>query len=133
MICFSVTLLKVLPETSENLVKNLRRGGVLATLAQQLKGHIGCSILESDITTDLYLVIRYWQSKYDYFESEMSPIGIFLADVLDRLAYHHSTLGPFTFPPPETLVTEALLSEAMIDAASAESLAEVDSAELVRN
>jgi hypothetical protein len=131
MICFVVTLVKILPDTAPHVIKALRRNGLLAQL-KQAPGYISTSILESDLTNDLYLVIDFWESKYDFFESEMSPIGIVLDDVLRRLAYHHSTLGPFTFPPPETLA-EAAVSEAMIDAASAESLAEVDSAELVRN
>jgi hypothetical protein len=113
------------------VIKALRHNGLLAQL-KQAPGYISTSILESDVTNDLYLVIDFWQSKYDYFESEMSPIGIFLADVLDRLAYDHSTLGPFTFPPPETFA-EALASEAMVDADSAESQADVEDAELVRN
>ena len=106
--------------------------GVLATLAQQLKGHMGTSILEADISTDLYLVIDHWQSPYDFFVGEISPIGIVLDDVLRRMAYDHSTLRPFSFPPPETLA-EALDSEAMVDADSAESQADLEDSELVRN
>jgi len=132
MICLSVRLVKVSPDISENLIKHLRRGGVLATLAQQLKGHMGTSILEADISTDLYLVIDHWQSPYDFFVGEISPIGIVLDDVLRRMAYDHSTLRPFSFPPPETLA-EALDSEAMVDADSAESQADLEDSELVRN
>ena len=82
------------------VVTALRRDGLLAELKKHIAGHIGCSILESDRTNDLYLVIDFWRSKYDFFESEILPSSIFLTGVLDRLAYQHCSVGPFSFPPP---------------------------------
>jgi hypothetical protein len=65
-------------------------------------------IFESDLTNELYLVIDFWESKYNFFESEISPSSIFLTGVLDRLAYQHFTFGPFSFPPtPAALKPES--------------------------
>ena len=99
MICYSIRLLRILPEKADHVVNALRRDGLFAELKKQIPGLIGCSILESDLTNDLYLVIDFWRSKYDFFESEISASSIFLAGVLDRLDYQNSTLGPFSFPP----------------------------------
>jgi hypothetical protein len=98
MVCYSIRLLKISPDKAGHVVRALRRDGMLAELKKEIPGHIGCSILESDLALDLYLVIDFWRSKYDFFESEISPCSIFLTAVLDRLAYQHSTLGPFSFP-----------------------------------
>jgi heme-degrading monooxygenase HmoA len=65
MICFVVTLVKIRPDTAPHVIKALRRNGFLAQL-KQAPGYISTSILESDLTNDLYLVIDFWQSKYDY-------------------------------------------------------------------
>ena len=100
MICYSIRLLKILPEKADHVVRALRQEGLFAELKKEIPGHIGCSILESDLTNDLYLVIDFWESKYDFFESEISPSSIFLTGVLDRLAYQHCAFGPFSFPPP---------------------------------
>ena len=132
MICYAVNLLEILPNTAPYVIKAMRRDGLLSELAKQMPGYIGTSILEGDLANNLYLVIDFWESKYDLFESEISPIGIFLADVLDRLAYRHSTLGPFSFPPPETSAQESV-SEGMIGTISEEFPAEAESAELVRD
>jgi hypothetical protein len=99
MICYSIRLLKILPDKADHVIRALRQEGLFAELKKQIPGHIGCSILESDLTNDLYLVIDFWESKYDFFESEISPSSIFLTGVLDRLAYEHLTFGPFSFPP----------------------------------
>ena len=109
MICYSIRLFKILPDKADHVVKALRQEGLFAELKKQIPGHIGCSILESDFTNDLYLVIDFWESKYDFFESEISPSGIFLAEVLERLAYQHFTFGPFSFPPsPDALTRESV-------------------------
>jgi antibiotic biosynthesis monooxygenase len=99
MICYSIRLLKILPDKADHVVKALRQEGLFAELKKEIPGHIGCSILESDLNNDLYLVIDFWESKYDFFESEISPSSIFLNGVLDRLAYQHFAFGPFSFPP----------------------------------
>ena len=105
MICYSIRLLKILPDKADHVIRALRHEGLLAELKKEIPGHIGCSILESDLTNDLYLVIDFWKSKYDFFESEISPSSIFLTGVLDRLAYQHFTAGPFSFPPsPHPLI-----------------------------
>jgi hypothetical protein len=106
MICYPLRLLKVLPDKADHMVRALRHDGLLAELKKQIPGHIGCSVLESDLTNDLYLVIDFWQSKYDFFESEISPSSVFLAGVLDRMAYQHSALGPFSFPPSPDALSE---------------------------
>lgn len=98
MICYSIRLLKILPNKAEYVVRALRRDGLLAELKKQVPGHIGCSTLEHGLSNDLYVVIDFWRSTYDFFESEISPSSDFLAGVLDRMAYEHSTLGPFSFP-----------------------------------
>jgi len=105
MICYSIRLLKILPDKADHVVRALRQEGLLAELKKGIPGHIGCSILESDLTNDLYLVIDFWESKYDFFESEISPSSIFLAGVLDRLAFQHFTFGPFSFPPSSGALT----------------------------
>jgi hypothetical protein len=99
MICYSIRLLKILPNKADHVVRALRQEGLFAELKKEIPGHIACSILESDLTNDLYLVIDFWESKYDFFESEISPSSVFLTGVLDRLAYQHFTFGPFSFPP----------------------------------
>jgi hypothetical protein len=109
MICYSIRLIKIRPDQADHVASALRRGGLLAELKKHIPGHIGCSVLESDLTNDLYLVIDFWQSKYDFFESEISPSSIFLSGVLDRIAYQHSTLGPFSFPPSQ----DGLLEESV--------------------
>ncbi|MGA7244380.1 MAG: hypothetical protein WBX19_14420 [Terracidiphilus sp.] len=128
MTCYSVTLLKILPDKAGHVVKALRREGLFAALKNEIPSHIGCSILEAEYTNDLYLVIDFWRSKYDFFESEISPTGIFLSDVLHRMAYQHATLGPFTFPPPDRS-TEDFASEPTM---TVESPVEVDAGEFVR-
>lgn len=125
MISYSIDLLKIRPGKAGHVVAALRRDGLFAELKKQILGHIGCSILESDLTSDLYLVIDFWQSKYDFFQSQISPGGVFLTSVLDRLAYEHSTLGPFSFPPsPDNLApfvqAIALKPEESTDAKSME-------------
>jgi hypothetical protein len=102
MISYSIRLLKILPDKADHVVRALRQEGLFAELKKEIPGHIGCSILESDLTNDLYLVIDFWESKYDFFESEISPSSILLTAVLDRLAYQHFTFGPFSFPPIPT-------------------------------
>ncbi len=105
MICYSIHLLNILPDKADHVIRALRQEGLFAELKKEIPGHNGCSILESDLTNDLYLVIDFWQSKYDYFESEISPSGKFLTGVLDRLAYQRLTFGPFSFPPsPHPLI-----------------------------
>ena len=75
------------------------------------------------------LVIDFWESKYDFFESEISPCSIFLAGVLDRLAYQHFTFGPFSFPPsPDALTRESVGRGINSDS---EALDEVETGELV--
>ncbi len=111
MICYSIRLLKILPDKAGHVVTALRRDGLFAELKKQVPGHIGCSILESDLTSDLYLVIDFWQSRYDFFESEISPSSIFLAGVLESLAYKHSTLGPFSFPPSPNALSETSVDQ----------------------
>ena len=54
MICYSIRLLKILPDKADHVVRALRQEGLLAELKKEIPGHIGCSILESDITNDLY-------------------------------------------------------------------------------
>ena len=66
MSCFSINLFTILPDSATHVITALRRGGLFAELKKQIPGHIGCSILESDLTTDLYLVIDFWQSPYDF-------------------------------------------------------------------
>ena len=105
MICYSIRMLKILPDKADHVVRALRQEGLLAELKKGIPGHIGCSILESDNTNDLYLVIDFWESKYDFFESETSLSSIFLAGVLDRLAFQHFTFGPFSFPPSPGALT----------------------------
>jgi heme-degrading monooxygenase HmoA len=73
MICYSIRLLKILPDKADHVVRALRQEGLFAELKKEIPGHIGCSILESDLTNDLYLVIDFWQSKYDYFEAKFRP------------------------------------------------------------
>jgi hypothetical protein len=99
MICYSLRLLKILPDKADHVVRAVRRDGLIAELKREIPGHIGCSILESALANDLYLIIDFWQSKYDFFESEISPSAVFLSEVVDRLAYEHSAFGPFSFPP----------------------------------
>lgn len=130
MICYSIRLLKLLPNKADNVVRALRQEGLLAELKKEIPGHIGCSILESDLTNDLYLVIDFWQSKYDFFESEISPTSNFLSGVLDTLAYQHCTIGPFSFPPPPGTLSRVSVSQ-RIDSES-EALDEVETRELVR-
>jgi hypothetical protein len=76
-------------------------------------------------------VIDFWQSQFDFFEAEISPLGIVLADALDRMAYRHSTLGPFSFPPSPDAIAEESVGNTT-ESTSAEFMAEVD-AELVRD
>ena len=129
MICYSIRLLKILPDKADHVVRALRQEGLFAELKKQIPGHIGCSILESDLTNDLYLVIDFWESKYDFFESEISPSSIVLAGVLDRLAYQHFTFGPFSFPPsPDALTRESVGRGINSDI---EASAEVETGELV--
>jgi hypothetical protein len=130
MICYSISLLKILPNKADHVVRALRHDGLLAELKKQIPGHIGCSVLESDLTNDLHLVIDFWRSKYDFFESETSPSSIFLAGVLDRMAYQHSILGPFSFPPPPDVLSDMSLDQEM-DSES-EVLHQVETLELVR-
>jgi hypothetical protein len=106
MICYSVTLLKISPTKADHVVRTLRREGLLAAFKREIPGHLGCSILESDLTNDLYLVIDFWATRYDFFESEISPTGIFLTGVLTKMAYMHAMLGLFTFPPPVASIEE---------------------------
>jgi hypothetical protein len=102
---------------------------LLAELKKEIPGHFGCSILESDLTNDQYLVIDFWESKYDFFESETSHSSIFLTGVLDRLAYQHCTFGPFSFPPsPDALTRESV--DQRIDSGS-EALGDVEAVDLV--
>jgi hypothetical protein len=109
MFCYSIRLLKILPDKAGHVIRALRQEGLLAELKKQIPGHIGCSIFESDLINDLYLVIDFWESKYDFFESEISPSSIFLTGVMDRLAYEHFTFGPFSFPPsPAGLAPESV-------------------------
>ena len=118
-----------LPDKADHVVRALRQEGLLAELKKQIPGHIGCSILESDLTHDLYLVIDFWESKYDFCESEISPSGIFLTGVLDRLAYQHFTFGPFSFPPsPGALIR---VSVGQGTNSESEALDEVETGELV--
>lgn len=131
MICYALTLIKVLPETAEVLIKNLRRNGTFYDLKKKLSGYIGTSILESDISNDL-LILDFFTTKYDLFESEISPIGIAPEDVLRRISCHYSTLGPFSFPPPDCSA-EKPVSEGMTGEDSAESEADVKDAELVHD
>jgi hypothetical protein len=126
MICYSIRLLRILPNHADYVVTALRQQGLLAELKKEIPGHIGCSILESDLTNDLYLVIDFWRSKYDFFESEISPTGIFLTGVLDRLAYQESTLGSFSFPPPPHAIASKGCSEV-------EESTEVEDEEFVRS
>jgi len=129
MICYSIRLLKILPEKADHVVRALRQEGLLAELKKGIPGHIGCSILESDLINNLYLVIDFWQSKYDFFESEISPSSIFLAGVLDRLAYQHFTFGPFSFAPsPGALTRVSVGQEANSES---EALDEIETGELV--
>jgi hypothetical protein len=107
MICYSIRLLKIQPDKADHVVRALRQEGLFAELKKEIQAHIGCSILESDITNDLYLMIDFWKSKYDFFESEISPSSIFLNGVLDRLAYQHFAFGPFSFPPPPAPLVRA--------------------------
>jgi hypothetical protein len=131
MICFAVKLLKISPDNVSYVVRALRRGGVWAELAKQMPGYMGTSILESD-ASDFYLVTESWKSKYDYFESEISPIGIFLSDVLHRMAYHYSSLGPFSFPPSAEATSEES-SSTRGETAPDEFSASVEDVQLVRN
>lgn len=109
MICYSLRLLKILPDKADNVVRALRQEGLLAELKKEIPGHIGCSILESDLTNDQFLVIDFWKSKYDFFESEISPSGIFLNGVLERLSYQHFSFGPFSFPQlPDAMASESV-------------------------
>ena len=109
MICYSIRLLKILPDKADHVVRALRQEGLFAELKKEIPGHIGCSILESDLTNDQYLVIDFWKSKYDFFESEFSPSSLFLNGVLVRLTYEHISFGPFSFPPsPNALPRESV-------------------------
>ncbi len=130
MICYSIRLLKILPDKADHVVRALRQEGLLAELKKQIPGHIGCSILESDLTNDLYLVIDFWESKYDFFESEISSSSVFLSGVLDRLAYQHFTFGPFSFPPAPAALTPESVGEG--SNSDSETLDEVEPVELVR-
>ncbi len=130
MICYSIRLLKILPDKADHVVRALRQEGLLAELKKEIPGHIGCSILESDLTTDLYLVIDSWESKYDFFASEISPSSIFLAGVLDRLAYEHFTFGPFSFPLPPAAQTPESVGEGI--SSDSGTLDKVEPVELVR-
>jgi hypothetical protein len=132
MICFAVKLLKISPDNVSCVVRALRHGGVWAELAKQMPGYMGTSILESDVASDFYLVTESWKSKYDYFESEISPIGIFLSDVLHRMAYHHCSLGPFSFPPSAEATSEESSSKRG-ETAPDEFSASVEDVQLVRN
>ena len=129
MICYSIRLLKILPDKADHVVRALRQEGLLAELKKGIPGHIGCSILESDLTNDLYLVIDFWESKYDFFESEISPYSIVLAEVLDRLAFQHFTFGPFSFPPSPGALTQASVVHGINSLSEASD--EVESGELV--
>lgn len=121
MICYSIRLLRISPEKAGHVVRALHREGLFAELKKQIPGHIGCSILESETANELYIVIDFWQSKYDFFESEISPGSIFLTGVLDRLAYQHSTLGPFSFPPlPDQLHQTSMGQEVRVRCGRAE-------------
>jgi hypothetical protein len=113
MICYSIRLLKILPDKADHVIKALRQEGLFAELKKEIPGHIGCSILESDLTNDLYLVIDFWESQHDFFESEISPSSIFLTSVLDRLAYQHLAFGPFSFPPPPAPLARESLGHGM--------------------
>jgi hypothetical protein len=129
MICYSIRLIKVWPNKADHVLRVLRREGLLAELKKQIPGHIGCSVLESDLTNDLYLVIDFWLSKYDFFESEISPTSIFLTGVLDRMAYQHSTLGPFSFPPDPSDLSETKADPRLDSESAVED--EVENVELV--
>jgi len=129
MICYSIRLIKILPEKADHVVRALRQEGLLAELKKGIPGHIGCSILESDLTNDLYLVIDFWESKYDFFESEISPSSIFLAGVLDRLAFRHFTFGPFSFPPSPGALTGVSVGQGTNS--ESEALDDVEIGELV--
>lgn len=132
MICYSLRLLRILPENADHVVTALRREGLLAELKKEIPGHIGCSILESDLTSDLYLVIDFWRSKYDFFESEIAPTGTFLREVLDRLVYQQFTLGPFSFPPSSDAMPQMAVDRENIPKLAAAS-SEVEQVEVVRN
>lgn len=129
MICYSIRLIKILPDKAGHVVRALRREGLLAELKKQIPGHIGCSILESDLTNDFYLVIDFWESKYDFFESESSPSSILLTGVLDRLAYQHLNVGPFSFPPSSDALT--LMSLGQQINSDSEAKIEVETLEVV--
>ena len=129
MICYSIRLLKIQPDKADHVVRALRQEGLLAELKKEIPGHIGCSILESDLTNDLYLVIDFWESKYDFFESEISPSSIFLVGVLDRLAYQHFTFGPFSFPPSPAALTRESVGQGINS--DSETLDEVETVEPV--
>jgi hypothetical protein len=127
MICYAITQYSIHPAKVSHFVSAVEQGGLWAELAKEMPGYIGTSVLESDQSNDLYLVIDFWESKYAYFESEFSPIGKFLADFLCRLTYSHSNFGPFTFPPTD-LSTEEFIK--MTDDSSAKAPTEIESTEL---
>ena len=129
MICYSIRLLKILPDKADHVVRALRQEGLLAELKKQIPGHIGCSILESDLINDIYLVIDFWESKYDFFESENSPSSILLTGVLDRLAYQHLNVRPFSFPPSPDALTQVSLGQRINSDSEAKN--EVETGELV--
>jgi len=81
MVCFSLHLVKALPATAPHLINSLRRDGMFA----EFKKHIGCSVLESDLKNNLYLIIDFFRSPYDFFESEVSPMGIIRTTLISRM------------------------------------------------
>jgi len=52
MMCYAIDLYSILPKNASHFVQAVRRGGIWSELAKQMPGHIGTSILESDITSD---------------------------------------------------------------------------------
>ena len=73
----------------------------------------------------------FWQSKYDFFESEISPTAIFLTDIINRMAYQHATLGPFSFPPTPEAPVNLSVSEG-INSTTAE-MPQAEDLEVVRD
>jgi hypothetical protein len=99
MICYSLTLCRVAPDRATAFMSTCRAGGLWHSLAKELPGHIGTSVLAHSHVPNLLLVLHYWSSAAAGVTAEASPMGRLLLDVLARIAKQGTThLGLFTFP-----------------------------------
>jgi hypothetical protein len=105
---YSITTYHVPLSKSASLIQNLRPGGLLYELTHQLPGHISTSVLVDAADPNAQLVIQFWRTLDAALAARTSPAGVFLADVMNRIAISSASLGLFCFPSiPEELLPSA--------------------------